>query len=182
MDLLGITDPATRLKLQSEVAEFIRLRLKNILSDAGIRYDVIDSVLEDVDDSYAVYLRAAAVNVEVGKDSMAKSIQAFVRVGNLAKNSASAQVNPALFVAPEETALYQAYTSAAAALESLIDGSDFTGALDAISDLAAPIDAFFAAVMVMDKQEAVKNNRLGLLKAITELVGQIADFSKIVQA
>ncbi|MGL6016119.1 MAG: DALR anticodon-binding domain-containing protein, partial [Selenomonadaceae bacterium] len=117
-----------------------------------------------------------------GKDSMAKSIQAFVRVGNLAKNSASAQVNPALFVAPEETALYQAYTSAAAALESLIDGSDFTGALDAISDLAAPIDAFFAAVMVMDKQEAVKNNRLGLLKAITELVGQIADFSKIVQA
>lgn len=182
MDLLGIIDTSARLKLQSEVAEFIRLRLKNILSDAGIRYDVIDSVLEDVNDSYAVYLRAVAVNVEVGKAAMAKSIQAFVRVGNLAKNAVSTQVDPTLFVTAEETALYQAYTSAAAALESLIDGSDFTGALDALSDLAAPIDAFFAAVMVMDKQEEIKNNRLSLLKAITELVGQIADFSKIVQA
>ena len=43
-----------------------------------------------------------------------------------------------------------------------------------------PIDAFFDAVMVMDKDEAVKNNRLALLKSIDALVNRVADFSKIV--
>jgi glycyl-tRNA synthetase beta chain len=54
------------------------------------------------------------------------------------------------------------------------------GAIDALKELAKPIDAFFDAVMVMDKDEAVKNNRLALLKAIDALVNRVADFSKIV--
>lgn len=36
--------------------------------------------------------------------------------------------------------------------------------------------------MVMDKDEAIKNNRLGLLKSIDAIVGRVADFTKIVLA
>ena len=46
----------------------------------------------------------------------------------------------------------------------------------------AGYDNFFDAVMVMDKDEAVKNNRLGLLKSVDNLICQVADFSKIVLA
>ena len=56
------------------------------------------------------------------------------------------------------------------------------GALDDLEELAAPIDAFFDAVMVMDKDEKIRKNRLGLLKAIDALVNEVADFSKIVLA
>ena len=52
--------------------------------------------------------------------------------------------------------------------------------IDALTELSKPIDAFFDGVLVMDKDEAVKNNRLGLLKSIDETVNCVADFTKIV--
>ena len=51
-----------------------------------------------------------------------------------------------------------------------------------LAKLRVPVDAFFDDVMVMDKDEKIKNNRLGLLKSIDQLVSRIADFTKIVLA
>ena len=181
MDMLGMQDAAARTKMQADVADFMRLRLKNVLADANIRYDIVDAVLGNVDDIYAVYLRAQAVAKALEKD-MTKSIQAFVRAGNLAKKAETEGMAEALFTVPEEKALYQAYVSTASALESLLKGQDYLGALDDLEELAAPIDAFFDAVMVMDKDEKIRKNRLGLLKAIDALVNEVADFSKIVLA
>ena len=179
MDLLGIGDADARMKMQADVADFIRLRLKNVLADAKIRYDVVDAVLQDVDDIYAVYLRARTLAKALEKD-MTKTIQAFVRAGNLAKKAKSSAVDAALFNTAEEKALYQAYTSAQSAVDSLVKGQDYLGAIDALSDLAAPIDAFFDGVMVMDKDEKIRSNRLGLLKSVDELIHRVADFSKLV--
>ena len=179
MDLLGIGDADARMKMQADVADFIRLRLKNVLADAKIRYDVVDAVLQDVDDIYAVYLRARTLAKALEKD-MTKTIQAFVRAGNLAKKAKSSAVDAALFNTAEEKALYQAYTSAQSAVDSLVKGQDYLGAIDALSDLAAPIDAFFDGVMVMDKDEKIRSNRLGLLKSVDELIHCAADFSKLV--
>ena len=181
MDLLGLQDAETRTKMQADVADFMRLRLKNVLSDAKIRYDIVDAVLQDVDDIYAVYLRALALSKAMEKD-MTKTIQAFVRAGNLAKKAEQTTMDAALFQMDEEKALYQAYTSAKSAVDSLVKGQDYLGMIDALSDLAAPIDAFFAGVMVMDKDEKIRNNRLGLLKSVDLLIQQAADFSKIVLA
>jgi len=181
MDMLGMQDAAARTKMQADVADFMRLRLKNVLADANIRYDIVDAVLGNVDDIYAVYLRAQAVAKALEQD-MTKSIQAFVRAGNLAKKAETEGMAEALFTVPEEKALYQAYVSTASALESLLKGQDYLGALDDLEELAAPIDAFFDAVMVMDKDEKIRKNRLGLLKAIDALVNEVADFSKIVLA
>ncbi len=178
MDLYQITDEAARTKMQQDVADFMRLRLKNVLED--VRYDVVDAVLEDVDDLYAVSLRAAAVAKFVASDAATANIQAFVRAANLAKKSETAAIDEALFTAPEEKSLYQAYTSTASAVESLVKGQDYTGAIDALTELSQPIDAFFDGVMVMDKDEKVKNNRLGLLKSIDILINRVADFSKVV--
>ncbi|SFT49234.1 glycyl-tRNA synthetase beta chain [Selenomonas sp. GACV-9] len=178
MDLYQITDEAARTKMQQDVADFMRLRLKNVLED--VRYDVVDAVLENVDDLYAVSLRAAAVAKFVASDAATANIQAFVRAANLAKKADSAAVDAALFTVDEEKALYQAYTSTASAVESLVKGQDYTGAIDALTELSQPIDAFFDGVMVMDKDEKVKNNRLGLLKSIDALVNRVADFSKVV--
>ena len=46
--------------------------------------------------------------------------------------------------------------------------------------MTQPIDTFFGAVMVMVEDVAVRNNRLALLKAITNLTINMADLSKIV--
>ena len=181
MNLLSIADIEKRDKLIADVQEFFRLRIKNVLTDENIRYDIIDAVLATgMDNIYDVYLKAIAVTAEIEKRDMTKAIQAFVRVGNLAKKAEAAIVKAELFITDEEKNLYQAYVSVNSAVESLIEGKDYAGAIDAMMDLIEPIDNFFDNVMVMDKEEAIKTNRLALLSSITNMVNQVADFSKIV--
>lgn len=183
MELLKIADAGQQTKLQNDVADFMKLRLKNVLADAGIRYDVVDAVFVTVDDIYGVFLRAQAVN-EAVKQDMEKTIQAFVRTGNIARKAEDVQaaVEAGLLAEQVEKDLYKAYEAAASKVEKEIVTQDYAGAIATLSQLAAPIDAFFDGVMVMDKDEKIKNNRLGLLKLVDNLICQVADFSKIVLA
>ena len=182
MDLYGITEAEERAKMQADVAEFLRLRLRNVLEAEQIRYDAADAVLGDVDDIYNVLLRARAVAAFTGQKDAAQSMQAFVRVANIARKSAAETIYPERFHMAEEMALYQAYTSTKSAVESLVSGEDFEGAIDALTELAAPIDAFFDNVMVMDKDEAIKDNRLALLRGVDGIIREVADFTKLVTA
>ena len=183
MELLKIADAGQQAKLQNDVADFMKLRLKNVLADAGIRYDVVDAVFVTVDDIYGVFLRANAVN-EAVKQDMEKTIQAFVRTGNIARKAEGVQaaVEADLLAEQVEKDLCKAYEAAASKVEKEIAAQDYAGAIATLSQLAAPIDAFFDGVMVMDKDEKIKNNRLGLLKLVDNLVCPVADFSKIVLA
>lgn len=183
MELLKIADAGQQAKLQNDVADFMKLRLKNVLADAGIRYDVVDAVFVTVDDVYGVFLRAQAVN-EAVKQDMEKTIQAFVRTGNIARKAEDVQaaVETGLLAEQVEKDLCKAYEAASDKAEKEIAAQDYAGAIATLSQLAAPIDAFFDGVMVMDKDEKIKNNRLGLLKLVDNLICQVADFSKIVLA
>ena len=60
----------------------------------------------------------------------------------------------------------------------LLDKGIWYDVVDAV--LAAPVNAFFDAVMVMDKDEKVKNNRLALLNEVKKQVNQVADLSQLV--
>lgn len=183
MELLKIADAGQQAKLQKDVADFMKLRLKNVMADAGIRYDVVDAVFVTVDDIYGVFLRAQAVN-EAVKQDMEKTIQAFVRTGNIARKAEDVQaaVEAGLLAEQVEKDLYKAYEDAASKVEKEVAAQDYAGAIATLSQLAAPIDVFFDGVMVMDKDEKIKNNRLGLLKLVDNLICQVADFSKIVLA
>ena len=161
-------------KMQVYVADFIRLRLKNVLTERGVRYDVQEAVLTDVDFVADVPVRAAYVERLLASDGADALVQSFVRVGNIARMTETGVVDPALFVAQEEGALHAAYERAVAARA---EGAD---TLPAEQALAAAIDAFFDAVMVMDKDERIKKNRLTLLKAIDNYLLYTADYSKIV--
>ena len=161
-------------KMQVYVADFIRLRLKNVLTERGVRYDVQEAVLTDVDFVADVPVRAAYVERLLASDGADALVQSFVRVGNIARMTETGIVDPALFAAQEEGALHAAYKRAVAARAA---GAD---TLPAEQALAAAIDAFFDAVMVMDKDERIRKNRLTLLKVIDNYLLCTADYSKIV--
>ena len=161
-------------KMQVYVADFIRLRLKNVLTERGVRYDVQEAVLADVDFVADMPVRAAYVERLLASDGADALVQSFVRVGNIARMTETGIVDPALFQAAEEEALHSAYENAIAARA---EGADTLAAEKA---LAAAIDAFFDAVMVMDKDERIKTNRLTLLKAVDNYLLHTADYSKIV--
>ena len=172
-DLYGL-DVSLCQKMQVYVADFIRLRLKNVLTERGVRYDVQEAVLTDVDFVADVPVRAAYVERLLASDGADALVQSFVRVGNIARMTETGIVDPALFAAQEEGALHSAYERAVAARAA---GAD---TLPAEQELARAIDAFFDAVMVMDKDERIKKNRLTLLKVIDNYLLCTADYSKIV--
>lgn len=180
MNLLGIN--AGQEQLLGEIQDFFRLRIKNVLSDEGIRYDVIDAVMASgTDDVYDTVLRARAVAETCGTDAMHNAVLAFTRVANLAKNAPLQVVNPETFSQEAERELYQAHLCTENTVKELLIKKDYNGILKKLSELAEPINHFFDAVMVMDKDEVVRNNRLALLKSITDTATVVADLSKLVE-
>ena len=180
MDLLNITDEVGREKIQKDVADFIRLRVKNVLG-GSTRYDVIDAVIDDVDDVFAVTLKAAAVEQFLKTPDATKTLQSFVRISNLAKKATTTEMDAEGFTLDAEKVLYGAFAAIKVAADELVDKKDYLGALDVLKKLSTPIDSFFDSVMVMDEDLNIRINRLALLKSIDNLLAKIADFGKIVQ-
>ena len=149
MDLLNVTDSVGREKIQHDFADFMKLRVKNFLDTT--RYDVVDSVIGNVDDICAVTLKAAAVEQFLKTPDAVKNIQSFVRVANIARKTDSTKIDPALMTLDAEQVLYRAFEAVKVAAEELVEKKDFIGALDILKKLSAPIDSFFNDVMVMDE-------------------------------
>ena len=170
-------------ELATQIIEFIRLRFRNLLLDQKIRYDVIDAVLaeERNNDLYDLYLRAQALNEYVAGDKAADMIQAATRVNNLSsKAEVEVPINDGLFIEQAEKDLYAVVKKLDTEMIPLTVRCDYKGALNILSELNAPVNKFFDDVMVMDKDEAIKNNRLSLLCLVKDLVNSVGDLSKLV--
>jgi len=180
MNLLGI-DESKQEKLQTDIQEFFRLRIKNVLADEKIRYDMIDAVMAvGTDDIYDTWLRAKAMELEGTGAGMQKAVQAFIRISNLLKHVTTEVIDEALFVVSAERSLYQEYITTRQAIDDMLVAKNYPGVLSTMVHMAQPIALFFGEVMVMDEDIAVRNNRLALLKAISNLTAGVADLSKII--
>lgn len=168
-------------KVTNDIMEFFKERIKNLFRDLGIRYDVIDAVLSSkLNDISDMHLRAVELNNWLDKDELVEMLTAFNRVSTLAQKSESDKVNKDLLKEEAETNLYKAFTNTKEKVNELLNDKKYSEALDAFASLRPSIDAMFDSVMIMDKDEAIKNNRLGLLKQIYDTMLSICDLSKIV--
>ncbi|HEX8417824.1 MAG TPA: DALR anticodon-binding domain-containing protein, partial [Methylobacterium sp.] len=79
----------------------------------------------------------------------------------------------------EERALAEALTAARATASDAVAREDFSGAMQALSTLRAPVDAFFERVTVNAEDPALRANRLALLNALRAATREVADFSRI---
>jgi glycyl-tRNA synthetase beta chain len=78
-----------------------------------------------------------------------------------------------------ETALADAIEAAEPRVGAAASEGDYEGALALLAGLRAPIDSFFTDVLVMDPDEAVRDNRLRLLNRFTALFDGVADFARL---
>ncbi len=132
-DLTALLDPEAVAKkystIQGQFEDFVCLRLKNVLSDEGIRYDIIDSVL-DADDPYATFLKAKAVEKFLQHESSVKYVQSFVRVMNIAKNADISAIHENLFKTDEEKNLFATLKKTDQAVDQSAVNHDFEGSLE----------------------------------------------------
>jgi glycyl-tRNA synthetase beta chain len=101
-------------------------------------------------------------------------------VTNLASKAASPTMNTELFKERAELELIQAFDKINTEYEEYVDNREYGKALELMITLKKPIDDFFDNIMVMVEDESIKNNRLGLLKSIADMMNRIADLGAIV--
>jgi len=85
-----------------------------------------------------------------------------------------------LLVEPAEKALYRALESIEGVFDDHLQTGEFTEALACLAELRAPVDSFFDDVMVNVEDDALRANRLNLLKSLRDKFLQVADVSMLV--
>ena len=178
--------PLLTVAKDADLLSFFHDRLKVYLRDQGARHDIIDAVLTpEADDLLMVARRAEALTAfitsEDGKNLLAGTKRATQLLAAEEKKGTVVAdgVSDALLKLDAEKALFAAVTEATKAASAAVAKEDFRSAMQALSTLRAPVDKFFEDVLVNDEDNAIRANRLALLKAIREATATVADFSKI---
>ena len=170
-------------KLVPQIMEFFKQRLRNLLIDQGIRYDVIDAVFADKrnDDMVDLAVRCKALAAYVEAGNAEPLVQVSVRVSNLCKKiEKEVAISGALFKDESENKLHEIVAAVSKEIIPEIVLYDYAAVLKAGEKVIEPVNAFFDNVMVMDEDENVKNNRLAMLEEVRGIVNAVGDLSLLV--
>ena len=174
--------PNPKSECSDQISWFFRERLSALLAEQGIRYDVALAVLETSwDEPTQAMLRAAALTAYRSQPEFEKLAVGQKRVANILKN----QPTPVLPVEelmrePSEIELWKQSKGIVPELSVALKAQDYQTAFRLLLGLRPTIDKFFDDVLVMDKDQKVRANRLNLLSYVRSVFGTVADLSKIV--
>ena len=178
MNLLNV--PAEKQdELLGQVEEFITLRLKNIFLDREVPHHVIDLLLSNNELSVADAEGLVKALLANRIDENVELVQAFTRMYNLVKDVTYTGVDESLLKEDAERALYEAATKASEASIDAWDNNDYDAVVAVPATLVPVINTFFEDVMVMDKDEAIKANRLQLVRLAYSVMAIIGDISAL---
>ncbi len=161
--------------------EFFQGRLQYIFERQGYRYDLVSAALASgFDNIYHTFLRLKALDGFKDSSSFEPMILIAKRVNNILKGQPVYKVNSGLFVEKDERELYTSFQIIRDNIQPLIAKGDFVKAQRIVFRIRSCTNGFFDNVMVMAEDNKLRRNRLALLQAVSRLLIQIADYSRIV--
>ena len=178
MELLNV--PAEKQdELLGQVEEFFTLRLKNIFLDREVPHHVIDLLLSN--NELSVADAEGLVNALLANriDENVELVQAYTRMYNLVKDVEYTGVNSDLLKEDAEKALFEAASKASEESLAAWESNDYAAVVAVPATLVPAINKFFEDVMVMDKDEAIKANRLQLVRLAYSVMAIIGDISAL---
>ena len=166
-------------ELLSQVEEFFTLRLKNIFLDREVPHHVIDLLLSN--NELSVADAEGLVNALLANriDENVELVQAYTRMYNLVKDVEYTGVNSDLLKEDAEKALFEAASKASEVSLAAWEANDYAAVVAIPATLVPAINKFFEDVMVMDKDEAIKANRLQLVRLAYSVMAIIGDISAL---
>ena len=178
MELLNVAADKQE-ELLNQVEEFFTLRLKNIFLDREVPHHVIDLLLSN--NELSVADAEGLVNALLANriDENVELVQAYTRMYNLVKDVEYTGVNSDLLKEDAEKALFEAASKASEASIDAWDKNDYDAVVAVPATLVPTINTFFEDVMVMDKDEAIKANRLQLVRLAYSVMAIIGDISAL---
>ena len=178
MELLNVAADKQE-ELLNQVEEFFTLRLKNIFLDREVPHHVIDLLLSN--NELSVADAEGLVNALLANriDENVELVQAYTRMYNLVKDVEYTGVNSDLLKEDAEKALFEAASKASEASLAAWEANDYTAVVAVPATLVPAINKFFEDVMVMDKDEDIKANRLQLVRLAYSVMAIIGDISAL---
>jgi len=161
--------------------DFFITRFKFAMIEENHNQEFVESVLPCVArDIYDGYLRLITLETQQSIEDFKKLMVGFKRAYNITKSlTEDMEIETSLLKLEEESALYVYYKLKENQFYSSIHDKNYDEALSILVGFKESIDNYFDKVFVMDKDEAIKSNRLALLKKIKDMFLTYGDFSKI---
>ena len=161
--------------------DFFITRTKVMLRDAGRSIDAIDAVLSaGVQEPVELINRVSAL--EAARSEQPEAFEdlatAYARANNLCDSELGTDVDESL-LSEVEHALVCAVGQAERNVADSLEGNDYAAALAELASLRKPIDLFFESTMVMDENQALRENRLRLLNRFVAVFANVADFAQL---
>lgn len=162
-----------------DVIEFFITRTKVMMRDAGNSIDAIDAVLSaGIQEPVELINRVSAL--EAARSEQPEAFEdlatAYARANNLCDSKLGTEVNEGL-LSEVEQALVRAVGQAESNVTSALENNNYAAALSELAALRKPIDLFFENTMVMDEDQALRENRLRLLNSFVAVFANVADFA-----
>ncbi|GAA0295920.1 glycyl-tRNA synthetase beta chain [Gracilibacillus halotolerans] len=177
----GIDLETNKIEILDQLKTFFNQRTAYIMREAGLEQDIIDAVLiHRVETLSFLIAKGKYLSKKRNDPSFKNKEEAFVRVINLAqKAEENYSIDETLLTQKEEKALYTTWNDIVPEYNQALQQFNVEEAITQLMKLVEPIHEFFDHIMVMDKQESIRNNRLALLKQISNSILDFADFTKV---
>lgn len=165
-------------KLEEELVAFFKLRLKYLLQERGIRYDLIDAVLfEKVGSVPSLIRKADILGQKMKEDGFKENMEALSRVINIStKAEKVGEIEPALFENDYEQSLYNTFLETKNTLSETNSEEDYYNVL---VSMKGKISDYFDNTMVMVDDEKLRTNRLSFMAKLAELIKAFANVTEI---
>ena len=164
----------------NNIREFFFGRIKTMLQEEGIRYDIIDAVLIDDSEIYNIFEKAKELNEWFSLDRT-NFVDAYNRINNLTKDINFTEIDEELLKEDAEKNLYNKFVETDDKFKDALSSENYKEAMDSLEYLVPSIDAFFDNVMVMAEDENLRKNRLALINSIEENIQKILKIENIVE-
>lgn len=167
-------------EVENEVMEFFAQRALNVFVDMGYAKDVVLAVVEeDFDNLCDTLLKIKAVDEFSKMPTFNKLVSLMKRVGNISKDLKEININENLFKEKIEKDLFEKTREVDIKSKEKLDNKDYMGYLNVILSMEELINEYFDNIMVMDKEEEMKNNRLSQLNYIKRIFSRVANLTLI---
>lgn len=167
-----------RLERAKEIFAFINDRLIAYFAERGIDQRQLFAVFEVGPYSLVDVDRRLKAIAEFAKlpeaDALAAANKRSRNILKKVEGEVPEAIDPALFAEPAERELAEAVDAAVADTDPLLAQRDYVAVLGRLARLRPQVDAFFDKVMVNVDDAAVRNNRLALLKRLSDRLGSVA--------
>lgn len=166
-------------EVKADMFTFFKARVKHLLQEQRIRYDLIDAVLlNEIGYIHSIVERAHVLDAKKDEEGFKESLEALSRVMNIAvKCDNKVTVDPSAFENDQETALYEKFQKVAM---RYTESKDENERFEQLVSLQTEIESYFENTMVMADDEAIRNNRLSLMREISDLIAGFAAMNKII--